>query len=100
MFHVLDGEIQVTMRGETSTATAGGTVNIPARAPHSFTNPTDGSVRLLCLVSPAGLEEYFAEFADPVAHRTAPAPALSDEQRAQRMRSAVALAPKYRIEVL
>jgi quercetin dioxygenase-like cupin family protein len=100
MFHVLHGEIQVTIRGQTSVAKAGETVNVPALAPHSFTNPTDSPVRLLCLVSPAGLEQYFAEFADRVASRTAPAPKLSDEQFAQRMQKAVALAPKYRIEVL
>ncbi|MGZ4218230.1 MAG: cupin domain-containing protein [Solirubrobacteraceae bacterium] len=34
MFHVLDGEIEVTIRGETPRAGIGKTVNIPALAPH------------------------------------------------------------------
>ena len=100
MFHVIHGEIHATIRDHTSVARAGDTNNIPALAPHSFTNPTDSSGRLLCLVSPAGLEEYFAQFADPVASRTTPAPRLNEEQLTQRMQKAVALAPKYRIEVL
>ena len=38
MFSVLEGEIEATSRGEKSTVRAGETVNIPANAPHSFTN--------------------------------------------------------------
>lgn len=100
MFHVLDGEIEVTIRGETTTARSGETVNVPALAPHRFRNPTDRAVRLLCLVAPAGLEAYFEEFADRVPTRTSPAPELTDGQVRQRMRAAEALAPKYRIEIL
>ncbi len=38
MFTVLDGEVQVTFRGETLVARAGETINVPANAPHAFTN--------------------------------------------------------------
>ena len=38
MFHVLDGAIEVTLRGETSTVVAGQTANVPANAPHAFHN--------------------------------------------------------------
>jgi quercetin dioxygenase-like cupin family protein len=100
MFHVLEGRIELTMRGQTTSAGTGNTVNVPANAPHSFHNPTDSSVRLLCLVSPAGLEDFFAEFGDPVDSRTSPAPELSDEEQQQRMRKAAEAAPHYRIEML
>jgi quercetin dioxygenase-like cupin family protein len=100
MFHVLDGEIEVTLRGAASVAGAGETVNVPALAPHSFANRTDAPARLLCMVSPAGLEEYFAEFADRVESRTAAAPDLSDAEMGERIGKAVELAPKYAIEVL
>ncbi len=100
MFHVLEGEIEVTLRGVPSVARTGETVNVPALAPHAFSNRTDAPVRLLCLVSPPGLEEYFAEFGDPVVSRDAPAPQLSEEQFAERMGKAAALASKYRIEIL
>jgi len=100
MFHVLDGRIEVTLRDKATSAGAGETVNVPANVPHAFHNATDQSVRLLCMVSPAGLEEYFAEFGDPVPSRTTPAPKLSDEERGARMRTAVQRAPHYGIETL
>jgi quercetin dioxygenase-like cupin family protein len=100
MFHILEGELRVTLRGESAAATAGQTVNIPALAPHSFVNPTDGPVRMLCLVSPAGLERYFAEFGDPVPTRTSPAPELSEEEIAECMRKAGAKAAEYRIDMI
>lgn len=37
-FTVLDGEIELTFRGEHAVARTGETVNIPANAPHGFTN--------------------------------------------------------------
>lgn len=40
-FHLLDGEIEVTFRGEKTTVRTGQTVNVPARAPHHFTNVSD-----------------------------------------------------------
>jgi quercetin dioxygenase-like cupin family protein len=100
MFHVLEGEIEVTLRGVTSIARTGEMVNVPALAPHSFSNRSDAPARLLCLVSPSGLEDYFAEFGDVVASRNAPAPYLSEDQKAKRMETAVALATEYRIEIL
>ena len=36
MFHILEGELELTFRGETHRAAAGQTVNIPANAPHGF----------------------------------------------------------------
>lgn len=39
MFHVLEGEIEVTFRGARSNARAGETVNVPANAPHPFATP-------------------------------------------------------------
>jgi quercetin dioxygenase-like cupin family protein len=100
MFHVLEGSIEVSLRGDRTTAGAGETVNIPANAPHSFTNTSKEPARVLCFVSPAGLEAYFAEFGDPVPDRTAPAPDLTEAERAQRMDRAMRLAPQYRIETL
>jgi hypothetical protein len=44
---------------------------------------------------PSGLERFFAEFGDPVATRTSPAPELSGAEREQRLRVAMAKAPEY-----
>jgi mannose-6-phosphate isomerase-like protein (cupin superfamily) len=100
MFHVLSGSVEVTLRGEVSSAAKGQTVNIPANAPHSFRNPTDEPLRLLCLAAPGGLDEYFEGFGDRVASRTSPAPRLSEPELAERMRRAGELAPRYRIDML
>jgi len=94
-FTVLDGEIEVTFRGETTTAPAGTTVNVPANAPHSFGNHSHRAARLLCICSPSGQEEFFMEAGDLVVDRTAPPPQLSDSAIAERRTKAVALAPKY-----
>jgi len=48
MFTLLEGELEFTFRGETSTVHAGSTVNIPANAPHAFKNASGAAVRMLC----------------------------------------------------
>jgi quercetin dioxygenase-like cupin family protein len=100
MFTLLEGELAFTFRGETVTVRAGATVNIPANAPHHFVNASDTPARMLCLCSPAGLDEFFLEIGDPVASRTASPPKLGPEEKAERRRRAMALAPKYRTEIL
>ena len=100
MFHVLEGELAVTFRGQVTTAAAGTTVNIPANAPHAFRNESPAPVRMLCMVSPAGLEEYFADFAEHVGSRTERGTDPADPAVAARMERAMALAPAHRIEVL
>jgi len=99
-FHVLEGEIVLTFRGERLTADAGTTVNIPARAPHSFTNATNQPARLLCVVSPPGMEQFFAAFGDELASRTSPAPELSDEQLQRKLSDAAPMAERFHIENL
>ena len=100
MFTVLDGEIEATFRGETSVVRAGETINVPANAPHSFTNVSDRPARLLCLCSPAGQEEFFTAVGVPVAGRTTPPPEPSLIEQAEARRKAEALAPRYRTEML
>lgn len=99
-FHVLAGEIEVTFRGEATVVRAGETVAIPANAPHAFRNTTADPARLLCLVSPAGLEEFFMQVGDPLPSRTAPAPHLDDDGLAAFIAKANAFAPDYGIENL
>ena len=100
MFSILDGEIELTFRGQTSTARAGDTVNIPANAPHVFRNASDRPARMLCLCAPAGQEDFFREIGVPVAHRTQAPPPLDADAQAAFAAKAMALAPKYRTELL
>jgi quercetin dioxygenase-like cupin family protein len=99
-FTVLEGEIETTFRGRQETIRIGQVINIPANAPHQFINKSEQAARLLCLCSPAGLEDLFLEVGVAVATRTTPPPTLdAAAQEAFRARSE-ALAPKYRTELL
>lgn len=100
MFTVLDGAIEVTFRGETLTARAGDTINVPANAPHAFRNVGDGPSRLLCLCAPAGQDEFFALVGQPVATRTEPPAPLDEAAQAAFVARARSLAPRYRTELL
>ncbi len=99
-FTVLEGEIETTFRGVSSTVRAGQAVNIPANAPHQFRNQSDRPARLLCICSPAGQEEFFLEVGIPVATRTTPPPELDPAAQAALRKKAEALAPEYRTEFL
>jgi quercetin dioxygenase-like cupin family protein len=100
MFTILEGEIELTFRGEAQRASTGSTVNVPANAPHSFKNASDKPARLLCMCTPAGQDELFVAVGDLVDSRTAPPPRLSPAERAERIQRAKALAAKYRTELL
>ena len=100
MFSILEGEIEVTFRGENSTVRAGETVNIPANAPHAFVNASERPARLLCVCSPAGQEEFFLTVAVPVDGRTTPPPELDEAAQAAFVAKAQELAPRYRTELL
>ncbi|MES2459573.1 MAG: cupin domain-containing protein [Armatimonadota bacterium] len=99
-FTILEGEIEITFRGVKSVARAGETVNIPANAPHSFTNATQSSARLLCICSPGGQEEFFRAVGVPVATRTTPAPKLDESAQTVFKEKSEALAPLYHTELL
>lgn len=99
-FTLLEGEMEATFRGEKKTVRAGETLFIPANAPHQFRNVSSEPVRLLCLCSPAGQEEFFAEVGVPVATRTTAPPKLSEAEQAAFRAKAETLAPKYRTELL
>jgi quercetin dioxygenase-like cupin family protein len=99
-FIVLDGEIEVAFRGETSILRAGATANIPSNAPHRFHNASSAPARLICICSPAGMDRFFQEVGVPVATRTTAPPTLDEKQMIEFLQKATALAPKYRTELL
>lgn len=99
-FSILEGELEATFRGAKTTVKAGETVNIPANAPHQFHNTSDQPVRMLCICSPAGQEEYFLEIGVPVATRTTAPAKLEGAAEAEFRAKAAALAPKYKTEFL
>lgn len=100
MFTVLQGEIEATFRGEKITVRAGETINIPANAPHHFTNAQDEPARLLCMCTPAGQEEFFVLVGVPLPNRTDFPPKLDAPAQAAMLAKAIELAPKFRTELL
>ncbi len=100
MFHVLEGELEMTFRGEQMRLRAGQSLNIPANAPHGFRVVSDTPARFLCLCLPAGQEEFFLEVGDRLPNRTAPPPVLSPEAATQRRDLALSLAGRYHSEFL
>lgn len=99
-FILLEGEMEATFRGKKSTVRTGDTLNIPANAPHRFHNTSSSPVRMICICSPAGQEEFFVEVGIPVATRTTPPPKLSEAEQVALIRKVEGLAPKYRTELL
>lgn len=99
-FIVLEGEMEATFRGKKSSVRAGDTVNIPANAPHQFHNRSSEPVRMICICSPAGQENFFMEVGVAVATRTTAPPKLNEEEQAAFIEKVKALAPKYRTELL
>jgi len=99
-FTVLEGEIEFTFRGKKLVVRIGETVNIPANAPHFFRNASKEPARLLCICTPAGLEELFLAVGVPVATRTTPPPKLDEAAEAEMRAKTTALLPKYRTEMV
>jgi quercetin dioxygenase-like cupin family protein len=100
MFTVLEGEVEVSFRGDTMTLHAGETVNVPANSPHGFRNVSDRPARLLCMCAPAGQDEFFTLVGQPVATRTEPPAPLDAEAQAAFIAKARLLAPQYRTVLL
>lgn len=100
MFTLLEGEVEFTFRGRQSTVRAGQTVNIPANAPHFFRNAAASTVRMLCMCTPAGQEEFFATVGVTVPSRTSPAPRPKGADLEAQLELFARYAPQYRTELL
>jgi|ERR1700733_2163992 len=99
-FVVLEGELDVTFRGKNSVVRAGDTANIPSNAPHQFHNSSNKAARVLCLCSPAGMENFFLQIGTPVESRTSPGPRLDNAAQEKLAAKLKDLAPKFRTEML
>jgi quercetin dioxygenase-like cupin family protein len=61
--YVLDGTYDVSLGDEQRTISAGGCAILPRGIPHGFRNVGETTGRIVCVVTPGGLEEYFLEIA-------------------------------------
>jgi mannose-6-phosphate isomerase-like protein (cupin superfamily) len=63
-FYILSGEFLFEVNGEPFRAHPGDFVHAPSGIPHIFQNTTDHAARMLLIVHPGGIENYFAELAE------------------------------------
>ncbi|RZU39813.1 cupin domain-containing protein [Edaphobacter modestus] len=99
-FTVVEGEVEVSFRGEKVVARVGETVHIPANAPHQFHNSSEKAARLFCICAPAGQERFFEDVGVRVGSRTDAPPKMDAEAQEEFKKNAVKLAPKYKTELL
>lgn len=95
-FHVLEGTLTIQVGGNTITASPGDFAFLPRGIVHCFKNNGDLTAKALVLVTPAGLENFFAEGFDPASDRDTPPPPAGKEM----ITRLLAVAPRYGIEFL
>jgi quercetin dioxygenase-like cupin family protein len=93
-FYVLEGEITVSVGDRTITATPGTMVFLPRDIAHSFVIESE-HLRMLVLLAPASLEEWFKEFSVPAPTLTLPPATDVPFSEIQKM---LAAAPRYGLE--
>ena len=85
-FYVLEGEVEVKTKEATYTATKGAFVSIPlGRLVHCFKNTSTETAKLLCIVVPAGLDQFFEEIGKPVKPGEFLPPPTMDAEALKRM---------------
>jgi quercetin dioxygenase-like cupin family protein len=90
-FYVLEGEVEMRTATGRYLAKQGAIVTIPLDGPvHAFKNVSDKMAKLLCIVTPAGLDAFFCEAGRPYVEGAAPQP-ITDEDK----KRIGALAEKY-----
>ena len=95
-FFVLEGEVEFQVGDEKITARPGTFIQGPRGVAHSFKNNTQLPARMVVFVTPAGFENFFNEFTQPVESFDSPAiPASKDE-----VDKLLAAAPKYGLQIL
>ena len=94
IFYVLEGEIVVTVDDRTIKVTPGTMIFLPRDVRHSFTIESD-QLRMLQLLTPAGLEGWFKEFSVQAPAMTLPP---ADEPQYRDVQSMLEAAPRYGLE--
>jgi quercetin dioxygenase-like cupin family protein len=92
-FYVLEGELEFVVGGRTISAAAGSVVYGPRGIVHSFRNVGSTPSRMVVIITPAGLEEFFEEVGEPVTDPSSPPDGPPDIEKL------VAVARKYGIEI-
>lgn len=94
-FFVLEGELAFQADGRGFTATAGTWLTLAKGSLHTFRNAGTVTARMLIVVTPAGLERFFAEVGREAMDRTAAPPPVTQAD----IEKLLAAAPRYGLEI-
>ena len=94
IFYILEGEMTASVGKQTIKGTPGTLVFMPRDVAHSFEIHSD-QLRMLILLTPAGLEGYFKECSVPAPAITLPPPAEAPYSDIQKL---IAVAQRFGIE--
>ncbi len=93
-FYVLEGELAFHADGRDIVATPGAWVTLVRGSKHTFRNAGTTTARMLIVVTPSGLEKFFAEVGQEAKDRSSPPPVTpADIERL------LAAAPRYGLEI-
>lgn len=79
VFHIIDGTYEFTLNGRSTTLTAGGSILIPAGAPHTFKNTGNTAGAVHFELWPANKSEEFFKRVDEEFAEIEDLPAFFDE---------------------
>jgi quercetin dioxygenase-like cupin family protein len=100
IFHILEGELEITFCDEVHHVGPGQSINIPANAPHGFRVISPTPARFLCICLPAGQEAFFKLVGEVLPSRTASPTPPTPEVMAERRAIMMANAARFRSEFL
>jgi uncharacterized RmlC-like cupin family protein len=92
---VVEGQIIFYVDEQRIEAKPGTFVNIPPNVLHSFKNETNENAKMIIVLSPAGLEQFFVEAGLEVSNNSVKPPPLTDEEK----QKLVSSASKYGMEI-
>lgn len=95
-FYMLEGEMEFQLDGQTIVATQGTFLHSPKGQLHSFKNSGLTPAKMLCWVTPAGLEKFFLEIGVLMEERSPLPPPISPADIARIM----ATASQYGLEIM
>jgi mannose-6-phosphate isomerase-like protein (cupin superfamily) len=92
-FYVLEGRFAFSVADRSITLEAGAFVSVPPGVVHTYRNVGPTTARMLVIVSPAGLDEFFLAVGHKLAGPLDPPAPVTDDDLAR----VVAMAPKFGI---
>ncbi len=91
--YVLEGEVEFLLGEETIPAGAGSCVYAPRGILHTWRNIGASSSKVLTIITPGGLEQFFLEAGEPAPEGSSPPEGEPDVERL------ISLAAKYGVEI-